>query len=109
MDDDIIPQVVAPDGLTYQWVATDGDPEARTLLRRLANGWVYVDPNLHRDILSERGDRIYIRGLVLMQKATVEVEKTRAQELRPIEASFADLVRKHVGSEAAAGAWQKKT
>jgi hypothetical protein len=95
-DEDLIPQVVAPEGVTYQWVATDGDPGAKPLLARLANGWSYVDPREHRHILSERGDRIYIHGLVLMQKATTEVEKTREAQRKANDVSFADLVRRHV-------------
>lgn len=51
VEEDLVPQVVAPEGVTYQWVAVNEDPEALALKRRLANGWTYVDPKLHRHIL----------------------------------------------------------
>lgn len=111
VEEDLVPQVVAPEGVTYQWVAVNEDPEAPALKRRLANGWTCVDPKLHRHILSERGDRIYIRGLVLLQKPTIEVEKTRAAEREANKVSFADLVRKHVNlpdGAHSAQVWERK-
>ncbi len=84
--------ISAPAGLTYQWVRTAllGAPDPENLQKRLDNGWIFVVPEVHPGApLSTVENAVAFGGLILMQKPTVEVERSLAVALAEQEAQWA--------------------
>lgn len=82
----------APEGWTYQWVRTAllGEPDPENVAKRIDNGWTFVAPAVHPGApVSTVENAIAASGLILMQKPTVEVQKTLAAELEAHEARWA--------------------
>ncbi len=75
--------IKAPDGTTYQWVrcALLGEPDPQNVKDRLDNGWKFVEPARHVGAPTSTAEKaIETCGLILMEKPTVEVEKTLEAE-----------------------------
>jgi len=84
--------IKAPPGLTYQWVRTAllGVPDPENVQKRLDNGWIFVGPDTHAGApVSTLGTAVEHGGLVLMAKATSEVEKSLAVALAEQEERWA--------------------
>ncbi len=94
----VLPTVQAPDGVTYQWIRTSllGEPDVANLEWRLSKGWTFVSPKAHPSLISDIDDAIEHGGLVLMQKPSAEVAKSRMAEridaMRPLPQLYGTLL-----------------
>lgn len=80
----LIPDVTAPDGITYQWIRSHlfGEPDTANIEFRLSKGWTFVVPDAHPYLKTYALEEVVeTGGLVLMQKPTAEVEKARQAEI----------------------------
>ncbi len=80
--------VEAPKGWTYQWVRSSimGEPDPHNVQQRLDNGWTFVPTDRHPGIASHDLDTaVKGYGLILMQKPSAEVERSRAAELAKMQ------------------------
>lgn len=81
--DDPFSQILPPDGTTYQWItsAVMGQPCPENVEGFLSRGWKFVLPSAHPGAPTASAENaIATCGLILMQKPTVEQEKTRQAE-----------------------------
>lgn len=86
-------KIVAPDGITYQWVRTAllGVPDPENVQGRLDTGWSFVTPSAHPGApTSSLGHAIEETGLILMQKPTFKVAEDAAREKAEQEKVRAD-------------------
>lgn len=85
--------IIAPPGITYNWVtcAVMGDPTERFVEDFLSRGWTFVQPKAHPEAQAHvmpAKDAIGFGGLILMEKATAEVEKDRLAQQREAKRRF---------------------
>lgn len=77
-------EITAPDGWTYQWVASHvmGEPTPMNVQARLDKGWTFVAPATHPEKPAiDIARAVEGGGLILMQKETHLVEKPKAYPL----------------------------
>lgn len=78
-----IPKERIPEGMSYQWVTVSVlGREQPTAIDHFKNGgWLQVPLHRHADLFPDSPDRRYVEcdGLALMEMATEEVERRRAE------------------------------
>lgn len=83
-----VPEVKAPEGVTYEWARTAllGEPDLENIERRIANGWTFVTQEAHPGIeFTGFAEVVERNGLALMQKPTIDVERAREELARKVE------------------------
>ncbi len=81
--DDPFGQILPPDGTTYQWItsAVMGQPCPENVEGFLSRGWKFVAPSSHPGAPTASAENaIATMGLILVEKPTIEQEKTRQAE-----------------------------
>ncbi len=94
-------EVTAPDGWTYQWVASHvmGEPTPLNVQARVDNGWTFVPPADHPTIQpTDIAMAIDSGGLILMQKETRLIEQPKPHPMAIPPGFFQDNRRTFQGS-----------
>ncbi len=93
-------EIAAPDGWTYQWVASHvmGEPTPMNVQARLDSGWAFVAPATHPTVPAvDIARAVDGGGLILMQKESHLVEKPRLATMPGMRGFFEDNRRTFQG------------